>query len=74
MMAMGQEKQIRILCKESGRLLVKTDEQGMWVWCKYRKQSELIPWEQCLDAYEKLKGERVANQGEDNDTASTTVA
>lgn len=74
MTTVEQNKQTRFLCKETGRLIVRTDESGVWAWCLYTKKPELIPWEQFFVAYEKTKGQSVQCTGESDDTASTTVA
>lgn len=74
MTAVEQSKQTRILCKETGRLIVKTDESGLWAWCMYTKKPELIPWERFFAAYEKAKGQSVQCNGENDDTVSATVA
>lgn len=62
----------RITCEETHRLLATIENSGLKVWCKYHKRAELIPKEQCMAAW--AKGQSVQCTGENDDTASKTVA
>lgn len=56
---------VRIRCEHTKRLIATVDASGVWAWCKYSKQSELITWEMIDEA----RKEAEEQQGEKTEAA-----